>query len=127
MKARFNASFLVLISALLVWALVGCANHSQGQWILESYSSEHGYVFRKDGVRYEAQCSNSIAPGQNAEDRKLEWLRIYGQSRPPEDECSQVLLYLHKTVPLSQKYGNDILTFQDERKVVYEFTIAEAK
>jgi hypothetical protein len=112
---------------LSVWALVGCAHRSQGQWVLESYSAEHGYVFRKDGVRYEAHCSNSIPPGENAFDRKLVWQRATGKLEPPENECSEVLPYLHKAVPLHQEPGADVLTFLDERKVVYEFTITEAK
>jgi hypothetical protein len=113
---------------IAICLLEGCRHSDQpGQWILESYSADTGYVFRKDGVRYLAHCYNSMPPGVSSEDTRRNWERLTNGDGPPENECSEVLRYIHKPVPLTQEYQDDRLAFKDERGVLYEFRITEAK
>jgi len=93
------------------------------QWLLESYNEKTGYVFRKDGVHYTAHC-------------RISYLHEAANVLPAasESECSAVLQYLRKPLPLEQgPRGPDlqILRFTETREGgTYgwhcEFTIAEA-
>jgi hypothetical protein len=94
-----------------------------GQWFLESYNEKAGYVFGKDGIHYTAHCRISyLHEAANA------------QRAASESECSAVLLYLHKLLPLEQgPRGPDlqILRFTETHEGGTkgwhcEFTIAEA-
>jgi hypothetical protein len=94
-----------------------------GQWFLESYNEKSGYVFRKDGIHYTAHC-------------KISYLHEAANVLPAasESECSAVLPYLHKPLPLEQgPRGPDlqILRFTETHEGGTkgwhcEFTIAEA-
>jgi len=45
------------VMVALIGSLAGCRHADpSGQWILESYNADSGYVFRKDGVHYKANC-----------------------------------------------------------------------
>lgn len=61
------------------------------QWLLESYNEKTGYMFRKDGVHYTAHC-------------RISYLYEADNVLPAtsESECSAVLQYLHKPLPLEQ-------------------------
>ncbi len=93
------------------------------QWLLESYNEKTGYVFRKGGAHYTAHC-------------RISYLHEAANVLPAasEGECSAVLQYLHKPLPLEQgPRGPDlqILRFTETREGgTYgwhcEFTIAEA-
>ncbi len=113
---------------LLTLILAGCARtvdrvDVSGQWILESYDEKKGYVFRKDGIHYKTHC-------------RLSYLYEAGNVQPPssENECSAVLPYLHKLLPLEQgPRGPDlqILKFTETHEGRTkgwhcEFTIIEA-
>ncbi len=113
---------------LLTLILAGCARSVDrvdvsGQWILESYDEKKGYVFRKDGVHYKTHC-------------RLSYLYEAGNVQPAssENECSAVLPYLHKPLPLEQgPRGPDlqILKFTENHEGGTkgwhcEFTIIEA-
>lgn len=122
--------------------LSGCTriavqNDPPGQWVLESYSADKGYEFRKDGVQYKAHCRMSYTPGRAEADPSGDQEPI-----PPgtglvdvpspsaaESTCSAILPYLHKAVPLTG--GGDILIFTQQdgplKNWTYEFTITEAK
>ena len=106
----------ILLASFL--ALAGCSYHRH-QWVLESYDAQTGYVFSRAGARYEAQCYHVSAPVAHVD------IGPY----PPEGECSEVLPYLHKPVPLDQ-IGDDILTFRMTTGSIdwsYEFEIVKAK
>jgi hypothetical protein len=94
-----------------------------GQWFLESYDEKTGYVFRKDGIRYTTHC-------------KVSYLHDAVNVLPAasESECSAVLPYFHKSLPLEQgPRGPDlqILRFTETREAATkgwhcEFVIAKA-
>ena len=113
---------------LLTLILAGCTRtvdrvDVSGQWILESYDEKKGYVFRKDGIHYKTHC-------------RLSYLYEAGNVQPAisENECSAVLPYLHKPLPLEQgPRGPDlqILKFTETHEGGTkgwhcEFTIIEA-
>lgn len=81
----------------LALILAGCSTgvkppaQNAGQWILESYDANKGYVFRKDGVRYMTHCRISYLHDAT---------NVYPAAS--ESECSAVLPYLHKPLPLEQ-------------------------
>jgi hypothetical protein len=116
-----------ILVALSVGILAGCdrvavSKDPPGQWILESYDSEKGYVFRKDGVRYQAHCNAVV------------WTKASGDwninEEVSEGDCATVLPFLHKTLSLAPGGKPDIVHFDKydpEIKWTYAFKITEAK
>jgi|HubBroStandDraft_4_1064222.scaffolds.fasta_scaffold14353_4 hypothetical protein len=122
-----------LVAVLLIAVVVGVALvprllHSNSpsesrDWILESYDEQKGYVFRKDGMRYKTHCTRSYLSGTGNLPEATS-----------ESECSAVLPYLHKPLPLEQgPRGPDsqILKFTETHEGGTkgwhcEFTIGEA-
>lgn len=83
---------------LLILLLAGCSHPTVtnslqtslptgGQWILESYDATNGYMFVKDGIRYQAHCQLVRLSGGKA------------QAADREAACVDVLPYLHEVVP----------------------------
>jgi hypothetical protein len=118
---------ILFIAAMAASLLMGC-NHfigqkdPPGQWILESYNSEKGYVFRKDGVRYEAHCGAVI------------WTKTDGDwdinEKVSESGCAVILPFLHMIVPLKPGGKPDVVHFDKQDpgiKWTYAFKITEAK
>lgn len=119
MKATVSTIALLII-------LVGCSRLRQpaeppGQWVLESYSADNGYVLRKDGVRYEAHCAAVL--WTKAGDFDI-------NEKVSESHCTAVLPFLRKVVPLKPGGKPDIVHFDKEDpgiKWTYAFKITEAK
>ena len=114
-----------LLPVLLV--LASCSQ-SKDQWILESYDKDNGYIFVKDGVQYSAKCFATGIPVLNPNgqpDPDPDSLPVNVASS--QEDCGDILAYLHKPVPnLRQVYGTVLLfTDKDNRKL--EFTIKQAK
>lgn len=108
---------------VLSLVLIGCNRSNKGKWILESYDSNKGYVFVKDGVRYEAHCSGFTYADKDNQYR-------LGNLATHEWECSQVLAYIHKPVPTVQTLGLQAsgLVIQDDKdKWQSTFYISAAK
>jgi hypothetical protein len=150
MAKRFMS--LIVLGA----GLLGCRGVTEpsGQWVLESYSADRGYVFRKDGVEYLARCAQfdsaeliqkqpeiisdssvapALPPGWTPIPKPgLDWRPILS---PTHNEwiCSPILPYLHKSVSLRQRARDkDILVFiiaEDGslKDGALEFIITEAK
>ena len=106
-----------------------------GQWILESYSVSTGYVFRRDGVRYHAHCRGMLDAStfkKNGLDLSAGVVPIPSGPTQPESNCTVVLSYLNKPVPLRQFPGADaVLQYQHTEEGPYkgnltEFVITEA-
>ncbi len=106
-----------------------------GQWILESYSVVTGYVFRKDGVRYHAHCRGMLEAStfkKNGLDLSAGLVPIPSGPTQPESNCSAILPYLNKPVPLKQFPGVDaVLQYKHIEEGPYkgnqtEFIITEA-
>jgi hypothetical protein len=101
---------------LVIGALFGCGhtipvgidNHPN-QWVLESYVATKGYTFIKDGIRYQTHCNYAGIERNDGTD-------------PPgaatqESDCSIILPYLHKPIPLEmgahELHYDDILVFKE--------------
>jgi hypothetical protein len=142
---RLTASFRAIIAitgvaALLIAAgLGGCGRFGRhkdppGQWILESYSVERGYVLRKDGFRYRAHCRGMFGPLMvDGVDIRAGLVPIPSGPTRPESECTNILPYMNKPVPLTQFAGADaVLQYHQTEDGTYkgwitEFVITEAK
>jgi hypothetical protein len=112
-----------------------------GQWILESYNADKGYVLRKDGATYLASCDyyfwgpisqDKNNPGEPYLDMGLGHGSQLDNNR---GECTAILAFIHKPVPFSQyrSYPPDRLFFSIKDpggsyvQGITEFTIVEAK
>jgi hypothetical protein len=136
-----------LLSGLaIVLLLVGCARSVErpaqsGEWILESYTADKGYVLRKDGVKYVADCGYYFfGPVSQDEYHRGEpqLSAMPGKGllvQKDSGECTAILAYLHKPVPFQQyaSYPPDRLFFLKQQpgstyiEGITEFTIIEAK
>ena len=112
-----------------------------GQWILESYNADKGYVLRKDGVTYLASCDYYFwGPISHDKNNPGEPFLDAGpghgsQLQNDRGECTRILAFIHKPVPFQQyrSYPPDRLFYliQDPGSSyvqgITEFTIIEAK
>src|ERR1700722_18208853 len=113
---------LILRVIIVLAAIGGRPVDLPGQWVLERYSSGKGYVFRKDGVRYEAHCAAVISTKADG--------NFDINEKVSEADCAIVLRFLHKAVPLKPGGKPDIVHFDEQDTGVewtYAFKITEAK
>jgi hypothetical protein len=104
-----------------VWILAGCHRRESaqgeqsppGQWILESYDVNSGYVFRKDGVRYYTHCSSQTYPGETFLDG-IHRLTGDFKGKVPEGTCFDVTRFMHKPVPLKLTQGTNVLYYDSQ-------------
>lgn len=135
--ARTLAIIVIVVSFVFIaFPLWRLWKEPPGQWMLESYNAEKGYVFRKDHVKYEARCLGftplkDIPSVQSA----VEWHIVsVGSVSYHEEECSDVLAYINKPIPLKQgkPFAMEELVFAKApdgsfKDGVFKFAIAEAK
>lgn len=112
---------------LVAMLLVGCGAPSRNKWVLMEYSIKDGYTFSRNGRTYLAECYNSVAPNGNVQAARQNWERLTNGQGPPEDECTAILVYLHKPTPVQLEDDQDTLTFQDDRGVTYQFKVVRIK
>jgi hypothetical protein len=124
-----------LVFLALSVSLLGCSRptlkassepsqQKNSQWILESYDSVKGFTFSKDGVSYLTKCSRIV------------WVHQPGISNPngfqmdvyDQNQCVELLPYLHKVVPLGDSSENydGTLSFATGNKTLI-LKITEAK
>jgi len=96
-----------------------------GEWVLESYDANRGYIFSKDGIQYLAHCQF--------------WNMLYADGNPvtfqrarSESDCASVLEYLHKPVPIEPSLienQKDRIVFmgQTPKSPYCQFQIVSAK
>jgi hypothetical protein len=114
---------LVILAALI---LVSC-DPRRNQWVLQAYDEDKGYTFAKDGVSYQAHCYAMGRPviGNNVPDPNPDAL-------PPnpafggERDCTAVLPYLHRPIPIRQVDGS-LLLFSEGHNFKLEFETRQAK
>jgi hypothetical protein len=119
--------FLVIALAAIG---TGCRHDDlPSQWILESYNSDNGYVFRRDGIRYQTRCFSDTKPGETVLDAASRWKQTSGSNAVPETACFEVVRYLHKSVPLKSMPGTNLLycSSEDSPGTSYWFLISEEK
>jgi hypothetical protein len=141
-KNRWLLPSLTIAVLLGIFISLWRLRHQEaGQWILESYNAEQGYVLSKDGATYEAHCRAYFPPppkGYAPLPLGSEIPSGAAFSRLPnphemEIACSNVLPYLHKPVPLEYFAGSDdVLNFTETRDgpfkgYTYQFSITDAK
>lgn len=104
-------------------------NQTKDEWVLQSYNKGTGYVFVKDGVRYEARCfatGNPVLGTDNHPDpdpNAMPPFPAYDQS-----ECSEILQYMHKSIPhFRMVYGSLLVYEEKEHNWKLEFEITHAK
>jgi hypothetical protein len=109
--------------------ILASCNGYKDRWVLESYDKDKGYVFVKDGIRYDATCvatGHPVLGLDNHPDPSPDAL-------PPtpayqESECDEVLQYMHKPVPhFRMVYGSLLVYEEKERNWKLEFGIKHAK
>jgi hypothetical protein len=74
---------------------------TNGQWVLESYDVEKGYVFVKDGVHYVATCYFY------SDDRQIGM--AFTRLAANESVCTVVLPFMHKPVPLTPRNDSQLI------------------
>ncbi len=122
----------IVLGLLLSGFAVGCHRADPpGQWIFESYNANTGYVFRKDGVHYRAECFTTTFRGEDPIESRRQWQEATGKTgseNPNEDVCSEVLPYLHKVITMKDDpETHPMLDYTDPNGTVVEFEIVEAK
>jgi hypothetical protein len=119
--------FLIAITA----SLLGGCHHSDypNQWIVESYSEDKGYVFRKNGVKYEAQCFLDAKRGEDYVAVEARWKQTTGSSTPPEVACFAVAQFVHQPILLNEIGGTNLVYYHsgDTSGTTYWFKITEEK
>jgi hypothetical protein len=139
-KSRWIWPLSIAIVFLGIFASLGLLRRREsGQWVLESYSAERGYVFSKDGATYEAHCRAYFPPPpKDSVPSPIEIPPGAAFTRLPnphemEIACSNVLPYLHKPIALEHFAGSDdILSFTETRDggfkgYTYQFSITDTK
>lgn len=137
----------LLIPVFLVLIVVGIAGLASqythkptDQWVLDSYSTEKGYLFMRNGAEYEAHCRGMYGPivAKDGTDLSAGMVPIPDgaiiEPLPipvkPENFCSAILPYLHKSVPFRQ--SGDVLIYTEKGEGAFknwttELTIREAR
>jgi hypothetical protein len=123
-------SCFLRFALILMLVLVGCSALYSDQWVLKSYDKQKGYVFVKDGIEYHTSCFAYGVPTLGL-----------GPDSPPDlsptafppspafggqEDCADILVYLHKPVPNFKMYGG-VLLFIGEKNFRLEFEIEQAK
>ncbi|HXZ19959.1 MAG TPA: hypothetical protein VEG63_08410 [Candidatus Acidoferrales bacterium] len=115
-----------VVLSLLVLTLAGCNSH-KNDWVLQSYDKEKGYIFEHDGVMYQTRCYATGRPMLEANKPDLDPGALPPNIAVYQNECEDVLPYLHKPVPsFTHPYGS-ILLYTGKDNYRLEFEIKEAK
>jgi hypothetical protein len=117
------------VAAIFLLLLAGC-NLRSNQWVLQSYDQHEGYIFTKDGVQYQASCFATGTPMLGAPPNETP--DTNPEAMPPnvahaQDDCGDILVYLHKPVPNLRQVGGSILLLTEEKNYRLEFEIKHAK
>lgn len=108
--------------------LAACTSgSSKDQWILQSYDKDKGYVFVHEGVVYQTKCVAVGRPMLGGDKPDLDPGALPPTLASNQNECDDVLAYLHKSVPsLTHPYPSILLFVgKDNRRL--EFYVNEAR
>lgn len=111
-----------LILALFV------ASCSRGdRWVLKAYDKDSGYTFVRNGVSYQATCFATGHPVLPNGTQDTDPESMPPNIAPTENQCSDILPYLGKSVPDLRQVEGSILLFTEEHNYKLEFEIKKAK